>query len=190
MGRRRAAQRRAGGGDGIQAPRPTRARLILALLSAAVYAGIFAYVVTRDLKLAPLTTTIGTIGSVLLLYALVRRVDDMLPWPILFISVAYAIPLFVRGGGIDDGAPLVAAGLLLTAELAAWSFDERWAMRVERAVYVARGIAVGLLVLAALAASALVLALAAAPVGGGLAWTVLGAAAAVVVVGLAARLGR
>ena len=46
------------------------------------------------------------------------------------------------------------------------------------------------LVLAALAASALVLALAAAPIGGGLAWTVLGAAAAVLVVGLAARLSR
>jgi hypothetical protein len=45
-------------------------------------------------------------------------------------------------------------------------------------------------VLAGLGASALVLALAAAPVGGGLAWTVLGAAAAVVVVGLAARLSR
>jgi hypothetical protein len=34
---------------------------------------------------------------------------------------------------------------------------------------------------------ALVLALAAAPVGGGLAWTVLGAAAAVIVVAIAAR---
>jgi hypothetical protein len=114
----------------------------------------------------------------------------MLPWPILLIGVAYAIPLFVRGRGIDEGAPLVGAGLLLSAELAAWSFDERWKIRAERAVLVARGVAVALLVLGALAASALVLALAAAPIGGGLAWTVLGAAAAVVVVGLAARLGR
>ena len=55
---------------------------------------------------------------------------------------------------------------------------------------VARGMAVALLVLAALGASGLVLALAAAPIGGGLAWTALGAAAAVGVVGLAARLGR
>jgi hypothetical protein len=146
--------------------------------------------VTRDLKLAPLTTTIGGIGALLLLYGLVRRVDDMLPWPILLVGVGYAIPLFVRGGAIDEGAPLVAAGLLLSAELAAWSFEERWAMRVERAVHVARGAAVGLLVLGGLAASALVLALAAAPVGGGLAWTVLGAAAAVAAVGLAARVGR
>jgi hypothetical protein len=146
--------------------------------------------VTRDLKLAPLTTPIGAIGSALLLYGLVRRVDDMLPWPILLLGVAYAIPLFVRGRGIDDGAPLVGAGLLLSAELAAWSFDERWAIRAERTVVVARGAAVALLVFGALAASALVLALAAAPIGGGLGWTVLGAAAAVVVVGLAARLGR
>jgi hypothetical protein len=155
-----------------------------------VYAGLFAYAVTRDLRLAPLTATIGGLGCVLLLYALVRRVDDMLPWPIVVIGVTYAIPLFVRGGGIDEGAPLIGAGLLLSAELAAWSFDERWAIRAERAVVVARGVALGLLVLGGLAAAALVLALAAAPVGGGLAWTVLGAAAAVVVVGLAARLGR
>jgi hypothetical protein len=146
--------------------------------------------VTRDVKLAPLTTTIGGIGALLLLYGLVRRVDDMLPWPILLIGVAYAIPLFVRGGAIDEGAPLVAAGLLLSAELAAWSCDERWVIRAERAVHVARGVAVWLLVLGGLGAAALVVALAAAPVGGGLAWTVLGAAAAVVTVGLAARLGR
>src|SRR5207253_3693320 len=107
-------------------------------------------------KVAPLTTTIGAIGALLLLYGLVRHVDDVLPWPVLLIGVAYAIPLFVRGGAIDEGAPLVAAGLLLSAELAAWSFDERWTMRVERAVHVARGTAVGLLVLGGLAASALV----------------------------------
>jgi len=35
-----------------------------------------------------------------------------------------------------------------------------------------------------------VVALAAAPAGGGLAWTVLGAAAAVLVVGVAVKLGR
>ena len=39
-------------------------------------------------------------------------------------------------------------------------------------------------------ACAVVLALAAAPLGAGLAWTVLGALAAVAVVGIAVRLGR
>jgi hypothetical protein len=155
-----------------------------------VYAGELAYVWTRDPSLAPLTVAISICGCVLLLYALLRRVDEVMPWPIVLLGIAYAIPLFVRGSGIDEGAPLVGAGLLLCSELAAWSFDERWRITAERAVVAARGTAVALLVLGALGASGLVLALAAAPIGGGLAWTALGAAAAVGVVGLAARLGR
>ena len=77
--------------------------------------------------------------------------------------------------------------LLLCAELAAWSLDERWAIAAERAVVVARATALGVLALAGLAVGALVLVLAVVPVGGGLAWTVLGAAAAVLVVAIAAR---
>lgn len=155
-----------------------------------MYAGELAYVWTRDPGLTPITAAIGVSGGVLLLYALLFRADDVMPWPIVLLGIAYAIPLFVRGSGIDEGAPLVGAGLLLCSELAAWSFDERWRIAAERALVVARGMAVALLVLAALGASGLVLALAAAPIGGGLAWTALGAAAAVGVVGLAARLGR
>jgi hypothetical protein len=160
------------------------------VLSAAAYAGVLAYACTRDTHIAPLTGAIGGIGAVLLLFALLRRVDEAMPWALVLLGGAYAIPLFVRGNRIDEGAPLVAAGLLLCSELAAWSFDERWRIKAERAVVVARGTAVALLVLAGLGASTLVLALAATPVGGGLAWTVLGAGAAVLVVGLAARLSR
>jgi hypothetical protein len=156
----------------------------------AVYAGALAYTVTRDTALAPLTGLLGGMGAALLLFTLWRRAGDVLPWALVLLGVAYAVPLFVRGSGVDEGAPLIAAGLLLCGELAAWSFDERWTMRVERAVVLARAGAVALLVLAGLAASTLVLALAAAPIGGGLGWTVLGAVAAVVVVGLAARLSR
>jgi len=152
--------------------------------------GVLAYVLTRDERLAPVLGAIGGIGALLLLYALVRRVNELLPWPIVCVGVAYAIPLFVRSRGIDEAAPLLGAGLLLCTELAAWSFDEHFRIRAERAVVVARGGALALLMLGALGSAALVLALAAAPVGRGLAWTVLGAAAAVVVVGLAARLGR
>jgi hypothetical protein len=159
-------------------------------LSAIVYAGVLAYVCTRDARLVPVTAAIGGIGCVLLLLALLRRVDDAVPWAIVLLGAVYAIPLFVHGNRIDEGAPLVGAGLLLCSELAAWSFDERWRIKAERAVVIARGTAIALLVLAGLGAAALVLTLAAAPIGGGLAWTVLGAAAAVLVVGLAARLSR
>jgi hypothetical protein len=146
--------------------------------------------VTRDTALAPLTGIVGGLGAALLLFSLWRRAGDVLPWALLLAGVAYAIPLFVRGSGVDDGAPLVAGGLLLCGELAAWSCDERWRMRAERTVVLARARAVLLLVIGGAAAASLVLALAAAPVGGGLAWTVLGSVAAVAVVGLAARLSR
>jgi len=110
----------------------------------------------RDTRLVPLTAAIGGIGGVLLLFALLRRVDDVMPWAIVLLGGAYAIPLFVRGHGIDEGAPLVGACLLLCSELAAWSFDERWRIKAERSVVIARGAAVALLVLAGLGASALV----------------------------------
>jgi hypothetical protein len=155
-----------------------------------VYASAVAYACTRDTRLVGLTAGIGAIGGVLLLFALLRRASDVLPWAIVLVAVAYAVPLFVRSRGIDEAAPLLGAGLLLCGELAAWSFDERWRIRAERAVVVARGTAVALLVLAGLGVSGLVVALAAAPVGRGLGWTVLGAAATVLVVGLVARLSR
>jgi hypothetical protein len=149
-----------------------------------------AYALDRDARLAPLTAALGGIGCVLLLFALLRRAHDVMPWALVLLGIAYAVSLVVRSRGIDEGAPLVGAGLLLCNELAAWSFDERWRMQTERAVLVARGTAIALLVLAGVGASGLVLALAAAPVGGGLGWTVLGAAAAVVALGLVARLSR
>ena len=151
---------------------------------------MLAYACARDTQVIPLTVTIGGIGGVLLALALLLRVEDVMPWVIVLLGAAYAIPLVVRNNGIDNAAPLVGSGLLLCSELAAWSFDERRRIKAERAIVVARGTAVALLSLAGLGASALVLGLAAAPIGGGLAWTVLGAAAAVCVVGLAARLSR
>ena len=152
---------------------------------------MLAYVATRraDARAAHRRRSARS-AALLLLFVLVRRVDELLPWAIVLLGVAYAIALFARGGGDRRGAPLVGAGLLLCAR--ARSVVDRRALarsRAERAVVVARGVAVG----AARArpgsprrrSSS---ALAAAPVGGGLGWTVLGAAAAVLVVALAARL--
>jgi len=85
---------------------------------------------------------------------------------------------------------LHAPGLLLCGELAAWSVDERLRISAERAVRRARAVALGALAFGSLALAALVVALAAAPAGSGLAWTVLGAAGTVAVVGLAVRLAR
>jgi hypothetical protein len=150
---------------------------------------VLAYAAVREPRLAGLIGGIGAIGAVLLVFVLVRKLDDLLPWAMILLGSAYTVSLVLHGSGIDGGAPLVAAGLLLCAELAAWSVDEQFAIRAERAVVLARASALGALVLVSLVVATLVVALSLVPAGG-LAWTVLGAAAAVGVVWLAVRLAR
>jgi len=55
--------------------------------------------------------TVAACGGALLLYALLYRADDVMPWPVVLLGIAYAIPLFVRGSGIDEGAPQVARSM-------------------------------------------------------------------------------
>jgi hypothetical protein len=190
VARRRSAQRSPGGGGGIQAVRKARARIALASSSALVYTGVLAYAAARVPSFAALVAGVGVFGAVLLAFVLVRRVDDLLPWALGMLGVAYTISLYVHGSAVDDAAPLVAAGLLLCGELAAWSLDERHAIAAERDVVLQRGLALGALVLAGLAAAAAVIAFAASSAGDGLAWTALGSVAAVLVVGVAAQLVR
>jgi hypothetical protein len=155
-----------------------------------VYLAVLAYAASRDLELAPVIAIIGGIGVVLLLFVMVRRAEDVLAWSILMLGVAYSLSLATHRSAVDELSPLVAGGLLLAAELATWSCAERREIRVERRVLAARGTAIGVLVAGGVGVSALVLGLAAAPIGGGLAWTILGAASAVGVIGLATRLAR
>ena len=115
--------------------------------------------------------------------------DELLPWALIPLGIAYTVSLVLHGSGVDGGAPLVAAGLLVCAELAAWSLDEEHAIAAERAVVVARATALGALVAVSTAAAGLIVALSLVP-GSGLAWTVLGATASVLVVGVAVRLAQ
>ena len=157
-------------------------------MSAAVlYAAVVAYVATRHPPIAIVAMLLGGVGALMFFFVLVRQVDELLPWSVALVGIAYTIAILARGAVVDEGAPLVGVALLLCAELATWSLDERRAIAAERAVVVARAAALAVLALAGLGMGALVLALAAAPVGGGLAWTALGAAAAVLVVAIAAR---
>jgi hypothetical protein len=159
----------------------------LALLSGVAYAGVVAYAASREPTLAPVVATIGAFGAVLLLFVLVRGHDDLLGWALALGGLAYALAVIAHGTHVDEAAPLIGAGLLVCGELATWSLDERWTIKAERAVVLARGTALAVLALTGLGVGALVLALAAAPVGGGLVWTVLGAAATVLVVAVATR---
>jgi hypothetical protein len=97
----------------------------------------------------------------------------------LFLGGAtYVTAVAAAGAGIDASAPLVAVLLLLCGELSAWSVDERLGIRPAPELAWRRGVGIGLLGLAGLAVAALVVALSAVPSSHGLAWTVLGAAAA------------
>jgi hypothetical protein len=76
-----------------------------------------------------------------------------------------------------------------SAELAWWSLAERHRIAAERAVMLGRAWSVAALVGGGLVAAAFVVGLAGAP-GGGLAWTLVGAVAAVLAIGVAAGLAR
>jgi hypothetical protein len=69
--------------------------------------------------------------------------------------------------------------LLLAGELSAWSIDERWKIRADEELNWRRGTAVSALALGGFILASLVVALSAVQPNHGLAWTVLGAAAAV-----------
>lgn len=151
---------------------------------------MLAYAAARVGSFAALVAGVGVFGAVLLAFVLVRRADDLLPWALAMLGVAYTISLYVHGSAVDEAAPLVAGGLLLCGELAAWSLDERHAIAAERDVWLQRALALGALVLAGLGAAAAVVAFAASSAGNGLAWTALGSVAAVLAVGVAAQLVR
>jgi len=155
--------------------------------AAVLYVAVVAYVAARHPPIAIVAALLGGMGALMLLVVLVRQVGELLPWSLALVGIAYTIAILARGSGVDEGAPLVGVALLLCSELATWSLDERWGIAAERGVVLGRATALAVLALAGLGVGALVLALAAAPVGGGLAWTALGAAAAVLVVAIAAR---
>jgi hypothetical protein len=160
------------------------------VLSALVFAAVLAEAVVRTTSVGAVVGGIGAIGLVLLALVLVRGMDDLLPWTVVCFVVAYTVSLVVHGGSVDERAPLVAAALLLGAELASWSLEERIPIVAERPVLLGRTVALAALVGGGLVTSALVVAVAAAPTERGLVWTVAGAAAAVLAVGLAVRVAH
>ncbi len=117
-------------------------------------------------------------GGLLLLAALVFRGRGL--GAALFLGGAtYVAAIAAAGDRVDASAPLVAVLLLLCGELSAWSVDERLEIRTEAEPAWRRSSAVTTLALAGLAVATLVVAMSAVPSNHGLAWTVLGAAAAV-----------
>jgi hypothetical protein len=158
--------------------------------SAAVYGGVVAWSCVLSPRIAPLTLFVGGAGALLLGFVLVRGADELLGSALLLLGAAYVLGLLVGRRSLDEAAPLVGAGLLLCAELATWSLELRFRVALDPALQLQRARAVALLVLAGLASASLVVVVAATSIGGGLAWSVVGSAAAFGAIALAAFVRR
>jgi hypothetical protein len=144
----------------------------------AAYGGVVADAVVRAGSNAGFLAPAAGLGALLLVVALVdggRGLGAAL-WLGAGTYVAFVVQ---HGHHVDATAPVVAVLLLLCGELSAWSLDERWPIRADAGLAWRRGGAVAALAFASLVVAAVVVALSAVPPSHGLAWTVVGAAAAV-----------
>jgi hypothetical protein len=125
-------------------------------------------------------------ATFLLSLALTAGRSAPIPFALLLLGAIYAIP----HGDRAIPAPFYGSGLLLTAELAYWSLDERVRQRVQAGVARPRLLAILAVAAAAIPASALVLIAAEADVARSPGLTAAGAAAVVACIGLLIALAR
>ena len=128
----------------------------------------------------------ATAAIFLLSLALAAGRSTPIPFALLVLGAVYAIP----PGDRAIAAPIYGSALLLTAELAYWSLDERVRQRVQARVTARRLLAILAVAAAAIPASALVLIAGEADVSRSPGLTAAGAAAIVACVGLVAVLAR
>ena len=137
------------------------------------------------LVLVDASDTAGGVGAQLcaaaflaLLAALVLGWAALGTVSLVLLGAAYAVHLSIDDVALDARAPLVAAGLLMTAELCHWSLEERERVRGEPGDGFRRLGFVALLGLGALFVGAVLLAVVDLGGTGGLAVDLVGAAAA------------
>jgi hypothetical protein len=119
-------------------------------------------------------------ATLLLSLALAAARSTPIPFALLLLGAMYAIP----DGERAIAAPIYGGALLLTAELAYWSLDERLRQRVQAGALAPRLLGILAVSAAAIPASALALIMADADVARSPATTAAGAAAVVACVAL------
>jgi hypothetical protein len=125
-------------------------------------------------------------ATLLLSLALAAARSAPIPFALLLLGAIYAIP----DGERTIAAPICASALLLTAELAYWSLDERVRLRVQAGVFAPRLLAILAVSAAAIPPSALVTIAAEADVARSPATTAAGATAVAACIALVAALAR
>jgi hypothetical protein len=128
----------------------------------------------------------AALATLLLSLALVAGRSAPIPFALLLLGAIYALP----HGDRAIATPIYGSGLLLAAELAYWSLDERVRGRVQPGVAAPRLLAIAAVATAAIPATALVLLAAEADLARSLALTAAGAAAIVACIGLLTALAR
>jgi hypothetical protein len=123
---------------------------------------------------------IAAIALLALVAALELGWTPLIPVSIVAIGAGYAAQLAIDDEGLDGGVPVVAAGLLVAAELAYWSLEERDRVQGDGGERLRHVVFVAALALGALIVAAALLALVAAVRTTGLAVDIVGAAAAAV----------
>src|SRR5712691_3881737 len=187
MAAREAARRRDRGGGRIQASRIRRTRLIQVAGSLACGAALAAYPAAAAGRFPWLHVGIGGAALAALATGLALRRSTLFVWALVLLGADYAVWLELGTHALDQRAPIVGAGLILTAELAFDSLEPEVG-RSDSTVVLARAIVLAAVVLGAVGVGALVLAAASIPLTGGVALTALGSAAAALVLGVIRRL--
>lgn len=132
---------------------------------------------------------LAALGCALLALGLALRQPETIPWAILLTAAAYVTGR-EGGAGVDVGAAVMGALLLLSAELASWSIDHDARIAQEPSLTTYRLLVIGLLVAGALVLGFVLLGAAAATTATGLTVAAVGVAAAVAAVALVLRLVR
>jgi hypothetical protein len=134
----------------------------------------------------------GVGAAVLLLVSLAGGWPSFVAWTLALLAGEYAIGLSLRADDavLDAAAPLYAAGLLVSAELAYWSLELRQTRREDVSGVAARVAAIGVLAVLSVFLGAFVVFVTTADLGGGLAWDAAGVVAAAGALAIVAILAR
>lgn len=160
----------------METVRPRGARLASAALAAAIVGATGAWLAASAGAWGWPLGAVG--GAAFLLVA--SRSPAALPWSLALLGAEYAAALEIAGRARADGrAPVVAAALVVAAELSGWSRELDLNLPHERGMLARRAVRIALVGAGAAAVSAAVLGLAAVPLDAGLAGDALGVAAAV-----------
>jgi hypothetical protein len=133
---------------------------------------------------------VAVVALVCLVLVLIVGLPRLVPVPLLVLGGVYAEYLLVEDAPLDPAAPVIGAGLLVSAELAYWSLEERERVHAEAGGALRRGAFVAGLAAAGLVVAGAILALADVAGTRGLALDLLGAAAAAAVLLLVVRSER